>query len=713
MSVVGDDGKIHLKSRGDSNFLAKQFVEEDPADGPVIQGGTLRCDYGENILSSAFDSSIVADEVFAELAGRPSEEPLDTGPEDFAIVKADPATGRLVTEDEGGVLSSLDHSAGDYLDKTERVPDPVPVRLSTRVGKGVNKLYEGFVRNSYSALRALLLYVGSLIVLSCKSPDVEPIMSYNVKVSHDEYLWKNPTWGQAKKRSDSSKWSAADDKERQQHMSGDKATFRWIQGRRPVLPRDAKVLPLKRVCTIKDDGSYKVRWVVLGNLDNFAGDTYAPTTAKKVIWLLYAVGIILGLTRRFFDIKGAFMSEKLERVVYVTIDGQYYELMYSLYGLPEAARLFNLGLVAHLKAGGYVQSKWDQCLFIKWTSATSFIFIGLHVDDFNANATSKQELDHLGAYLRTKYEVTQNCDGIYLGTRCTEQPDGSQVFTKPFMLQALFDKFLPEGPIRSLPPHPVSETYLRNFEANDVPCDNNMFRSLLGGLQQLLDVRPELAFGLSKIGQRTDKSRAKDLEALVYALHYLYGTRDKGLLLRPGFSSAGAIAVRMRAYADCGFASNGNGRSQYCICFDLVPESEHDEEHPIKRLHRTGMFYFKSWMAPTTDLNTSEGEMGTVIEATKDSIFFNGILDEMHLPQLEPTPIYNDNKSSITLATQFSGNHKRIRYMLPRVNWLIEKVKEQVIRLLYLNTRDLPADLGTKGLTGTPFIEHRDGVLGF
>jgi len=77
-------------------------------------------------------------------------------------------------------------------------------------------------------------------------------------------------------------------------------------------------------------------------------------------------------------------------------------------------------------------------------------------------------------------------------------------------------------------------------------------------------------------------------------------------------------------------------------------------------------------------------------------MLFNGILDEMHLPQLEPTPVYNNNKSTITLPTEFSGNHKRVRYMLPRINWLIEKVKEQVFRLLYLNTNELPADLGTK-----------------
>ena len=143
----------------------------------------------------------------------------------------------------------------------------------------------------------------------------------------------------------------------------------------------------------------------------------------------------------------------------------------------------------------------------------------------------------------------------------------------------------------------------------------------------------------------------------------------------------------------------------------MVPEHDHNEEHPIRRLHRTGMFYFTSWMAKTTDLYTAEAELGPQVEAVKDIIFFNGILDEMHLPQMEPTPVYNDNQSSITLATSFSGNHKRVRYMLPRINWLIEQVKANVIRMLYLKTNELPADLGTKCLSGTPFQHHRDGVL--
>jgi len=118
----------------------------------------------------------VADEVFAELASRGKEVLQDAIlPEDFETVKVDPMTGRLMTEDDMDVPTTVDHSSGDYLQMSERVS--VPVRTSSSFGKGVSTVYDAFIRNTYIALRSLLLFVGSIFVLSCKSPNVEPLMS--------------------------------------------------------------------------------------------------------------------------------------------------------------------------------------------------------------------------------------------------------------------------------------------------------------------------------------------------------------------------------------------------------------------------------------------------------------------------------------------------------------------------------------------------------
>ena len=56
------------------------------------------------------------------------------------------------------------------------------------------------------------------------------------------------------------------------------------------------------------------------------------------------------------------MVELPSRDIYITIDGKVYKLLYSLYGLKDATKVFNDGLVSHLKEGGYWPSVWDKCL---------------------------------------------------------------------------------------------------------------------------------------------------------------------------------------------------------------------------------------------------------------------------------------------------------------------------------------------------------------
>ena len=70
------------------------------------------------------------------------------------------------------------------------------------------------------------------------------------------------------------------------------------------------------------------------------------------------------------DISAAFLTAKLDRVMYLKLpkeytDGKdvYYLLTQSLYGLRQAAHLFNKELHGLLITKGYAQSKNDPCLY--------------------------------------------------------------------------------------------------------------------------------------------------------------------------------------------------------------------------------------------------------------------------------------------------------------------------------------------------------------
>ena len=121
----------------------------------------------------------------------------------------------------------------------------------------------------------------------------------------------------------------------------------------------------------------------MGNEEDSYGDQYAPTVARVVVWLVFALSVLNNLVTRSYDITGAFLYEKLERTVYVWWNKKICRLKRSLYGLRDAPKIFNTGLVQHLQFVGYFQSIYEPCLFYKWNSTTSYIIIIIHVDDFN------------------------------------------------------------------------------------------------------------------------------------------------------------------------------------------------------------------------------------------------------------------------------------------------------------------------------------------
>ena len=59
---------------------------------------------------------------------------------------------------------------------------------------------------------------------------------------------------------------------------------------------------------------------------------------------------------------------------------------------------------------------------------------------------------------------------------------------------------------------------------------------------------------------------------------------------------------------------------------------------------------------------------------------FIGLLAELGLTQLESTVLYADNKSMVTLCTEYSGNHKRAKHYLNRINFMLRNVITGAIR---------------------------------
>jgi hypothetical protein len=125
----------------------------------------------------------------------------------------------------------------------------------------------------------------------------------------------------------------------------------------------------------------------------------------------------------------------------------------------------------------------------------------------------------------------------------------------------------------------------------------------------------------------------------------------------------------------------------------------------------SGMFYTRSRFATTTALSSTDAEHQAITECVKTIILFRGVLDELRLTQLRPTPLFNDNESAIILGMNYSGNTKNIRYIIPRITWLVEQVKGMVCQLFHTGTADIPPDVQTKPLEAPDFERKRSLMM--
>ena len=124
------------------------------------------------------------------------------------------------------------------------------------------------------------------------------------------------------------------------------------------------------------------------------------------------------------------------------------------------------------------------------------------------------------------------------------------------------------------------------------------------------------------------------------------------------------------------------------------------------------MFYARSFKQTNVALSSTEAEVNPLVDVSKEIIWFRQLLKELGFPQLDLTPVFEDNSSAITLATKWSGNNKRTKHFGIRIHFLLEQYNASVIDIVHLSTDLQIADILTKPLSTDQFLRLHDLLLG-
>jgi hypothetical protein len=214
----------------------------------------------------------------------------------------------------------------------------------------------------------------------------------------------------------------------------------------------------------------------------------------------------------------------------------------------------------------------------------------------------------------------------------------------------------------------------------------------------VLRTRPDIAYAVNRLATRSSIATEKDLAAIHQVIAYLRTTRHLELVYNSNCPRQRKTVTRLQAWSDAAYLTHRDSRSHSGVCFSLGEES--------------GSFHSRSNKQSMVTLSSTEAELHAACEATKDITYFRAILEELGFPQITPTPLYVDNKSLITLAQQFSGNHKRCKHFLARIHYMIEQVDLHVVRLENLRGTEHRLDVLTKPKPRPGFERDRAELLG-
>ena len=127
--------------------------------------------------------------------------------------------------------------------------------------------------------------------------------------------------------------------------------------------------------------------------------------------------------------------------------------------------------------------------------------------------------------------------------------------------------------------------------------------------------------------------------------------------------------------------------------------------------HQGGAVAWKSRTQDIVSLSSTESELIAVDEATRELRFLHKLLLDFNVGIPLPTPIAQDNTSTITLVKSKHFN-ARTKHVALRYHHTAEQQERGVLQLRYLNTEHVPADVLTKPLPRSSHERHTAVLLG-
>ena len=501
----------------------------------------------------------------------------------------------------------------------------------------------------------------------------------------------------------------------------------WV----PVM--GGKLTAMQRATTIRSsmflkqknnpDGSFiklKARLVAGGDQQDKSlyEDLSSPTVSTSAVFTLLTVAAHEERRVAVVDISGAYLNADmaLEMPVHMRLDrtmtdliididpkyskytdargGVTVHLKKALYGCVESSGLWYENLHATMVGLGYVRNICDKCVFNRTGPDRRQCTAAVHVDDLLITSKSKDSMSHLVDGLRMRYGAITLSHGPvvnYLGMAIDMHVPGQAMITTTGYCDEIVRVSGVKGTARS----PATEGLFETREGAPTVSEpvRVWFHKVVAMVLYLAKrTKPECLVAVAFLATRVNKCTADDVDKLQRLVRYIQATRDSGVVLRPG---AGGVTVRLFVDASYGVHSDGRSHTGSCV---VIGDVEAVHCRSSKQLIVTK--------------SSTEAELVGLSDSANQGIFIRTFLIQQGY-KMEPVTIYQDNQSCMALVERGRSGAERTRHIQIRYFWVKERVDTGEVRVEYLRSEDMYANVLTKPLQGSQFVRERDGLTGW
>jgi hypothetical protein len=476
----------------------------------------------------------------------------------------------------------------------------------------------------------------------------------------------------------------------------------------------------------KPDGRYdktKARLVGDGSKqDKHMYELIASTTISlSIVFVLFNIASYYGCRLVSYDIKGAFLHASFtedDEPTYLMVRKEVVDIWVKLdptalpfvntkgdllllldkfvYGLKQSPLKFQQHLTGVLKLLGYVRSEYDDCLYTK-IEGIHFSIISTHVDDILQVSNSDKMVDELHAGLDEAYgtcQFNEQADS-YLGMNITRDGNSKIILVDhEGSIKKLVDEYLPGALPNVSTPHQDSlfetmEESGENFTL-DVPS-NRRYLSVVMSLMYIARLtRPDILLPVTYLASRSHYATVNDWEKLMRVLRYLKSTPKLGITIN-------CTGLQLHCHCDASFSTHGDGRSHTGFVIYLGDS--------LSYIHA------KSNKQKVGSTSSTDAEIIALVDSMKVVGWLKRVLMELDREPAEIAIIHQDNKSGMLMVTNQS-KCSRSKHMLTKINYAKDLINSCVMKVDYLSTHDMSADLLTKPLAGSLFRKHRNMIMG-